>query len=456
MVEPGTLEGEPWQMALNGNVQCLRYLYNSGEYSNLDIVLPGGVCIKAHRLILSMKSPVFGAMLMGPMAATGKQLDLPEDPPEIFRKLLDDMYLDQMNLKSVEEALEVYVMARKYLMEPARKTCKQYIVSNLKQETMLAALEFSIVHGDKELKDKCIEYVHSNLKEETTLAALEFSVVHGEKLLKDKCIEMLSRDPDAVMSSETVTRLSKEALRELLKSDDFGFSSEAVPFKGLIAWGRAQLGPEEEEEPSGSGVRQKIGDDLLKEVRFLSMSCDEFVKNVFDTDVLTHTECFHIQRAITGADLSTLPEDTPLNPTREGRAPKLRKREELSCCKLDLSCSSVNYASFSEVALFEGLSSDATTQLHHMDVNRGCGGTLCVINYEGKTISSATSQNHQYTFTRPAVLVKGKKYRVVYCPSRSVELYRGRSGGSQRVGKTTLSWSLGHTCYSYIWEPTSS
>ncbi|XP_076050564.1 BTB/POZ domain-containing protein 6-like isoform X4 [Oratosquilla oratoria] len=424
MVEPGTLEGEPWQMALNGNVQCLRYLYNSGEYSNLDIVLPGGVCIKAHRLILSMKSPVFGAMLMGPMAATGKQLDLPEDPPEIFRKLLDDMYLDQMNLKSVEEALEVYVMARKYLMEPARKTCKQYIVSNLKQETMLAALEFSIVHGDKELKDKCIE--------------------------------MLSRDPDAVMSSETVTRLSKEALRELLKSDDFGFSSEAVPFKGLIAWGRAQLGPEEEEEPSGSGVRQKIGDDLLKEVRFLSMSCDEFVKNVFDTDVLTHTECFHIQRAITGADLSTLPEDTPLNPTREGRAPKLRKREELSCCKLDLSCSSVNYASFSEVALFEGLSSDATTQLHHMDVNRGCGGTLCVINYEGKTISSATSQNHQYTFTRPAVLVKGKKYRVVYCPSRSVELYRGRSGGSQRVGKTTLSWSLGHTCYSYIWEPTSS
>ncbi|XP_076050565.1 BTB/POZ domain-containing protein 1-like isoform X5 [Oratosquilla oratoria] len=392
MVEPGTLEGEPWQMALNGNVQCLRYLYNSGEYSNLDIVLPGGVCIKAHRLILSMKSPVFGAMLMGPMAATGKQLDLPEDPPEIFRKLLDDMYLDQMNLKSVEEALEVYVMARKYLMEPARKTCKQ----------------------------------------------------------------MLSRDPDAVMSSETVTRLSKEALRELLKSDDFGFSSEAVPFKGLIAWGRAQLGPEEEEEPSGSGVRQKIGDDLLKEVRFLSMSCDEFVKNVFDTDVLTHTECFHIQRAITGADLSTLPEDTPLNPTREGRAPKLRKREELSCCKLDLSCSSVNYASFSEVALFEGLSSDATTQLHHMDVNRGCGGTLCVINYEGKTISSATSQNHQYTFTRPAVLVKGKKYRVVYCPSRSVELYRGRSGGSQRVGKTTLSWSLGHTCYSYIWEPTSS
>ncbi|XP_076050553.1 uncharacterized protein LOC143031061 [Oratosquilla oratoria] len=287
------------------------------------------------------------------------------------------------------------------------------------------------------------------------LAALEFSIVHGDKELKDKCIEMLSRDLDAVMSSETVTRLSKEALRELLKSD-IGFSSEAVPFKGLIAWGRAQLGPEEEEEPSGSGVRQKIGDDLLKEVRFLSMSCDEFVKNVFDTDVLTHTECFHIQRAITGADLSTLPEDTPLNPTREGRGPKLRKREELSRCDLRLSSSCENYASFSEVALLEGLSSDATTQLHHMDVYNGCGGTLCVINNEGKTISSATSQDQMYTFTRPAVLVKGKKYRVVYCPENNVSLYRGRSGGSQRVGKTTLSWSLGHFCDLYIWEPTSS
>ncbi|XP_076050799.1 uncharacterized protein LOC143031164 [Oratosquilla oratoria] len=271
---------------------------------------------------------------------------------------------------------------------------------------------------------------------------------------------MLSRDPDAVMSSETASDLSKEALRFLLKSDDIGFSSEAVPFKGLIAWGRAQLGPEE--EPSGSAVRQKIGDDLLKEVRFLNMSCDEFVDNVVSTDVLTRTECFHIQGAIRGADLSTLPEDTPVNPTRgDRRAPKLREREELSCCVLGLSGSCVNYNSSSEVVLFEGLSSDATIQLHHMNIycigfSGGCAGALNIMDGEGKTISSATSRYNDFSFTRPAVLRKDKKYRVVFYSQKCIKLNRGHSGGSRRVGNATLSFSRGHSCAFYIWEPTSS
>ncbi|XP_076049800.1 BTB/POZ domain-containing protein 6-like [Oratosquilla oratoria] len=420
MVEKGTLGGQPWQMVLRGNMECLEYLHTSGEYSDLDIIFPGGVCIKAHRLILSMKSPVFGAMLMGPMATTGKQLNLPEDPHEAFQKLLDHTYLDRMDLESVEEALEVYTLAHKYLMEPAGKTCLQYILSNLREETTLAALETSVVHGDKELKDKCIE--------------------------------MLSRDPDAVMSSETVSHLSKETLRDLLKRDDICFSSEAVPFKALITWGRAQLGPEE--EPSGSAVRQKIGDDLLKKVRFLNMSSDEFVENVVGTDVLTHTECFHIQRAIDGADLSTLPEDTPLNPTRGGLAPKLREKEELYWCPLYLPGSWADYTSSSEVVLCEGLSSDATIQLHHMYV--GHSGTLNIMDDEGKTISSATSNDADFTFTRPAVLRKDEKYRVVFYPREDVGLLRGHSGGRERFGNATLSFSRGHHCEFYIWEPTSS
>ncbi|XP_076050539.1 BTB/POZ domain-containing protein 6-B-like [Oratosquilla oratoria] len=423
MVEKGTLGGQPWQMVLRGNMECLEYLYTSGEYSDLDIIFPEGVCIKAHRLILSMKSPVFGAMLMGPMAATGKQLNLPEDPHEVFRKLLDHTYLDRMDLESVEEALEVYTLAHKYLMEPARKTCLQYILSNLREETTLAALETSVAHGDKELKDRCIK--------------------------------MLSRDPDAVMSSETVSQLSKEALRGLLKDDGLPFSSEAVPFKGLIAWGRAQLGPEEE-EPSGSAVRQKIGDDLLKGVRFLNMSCDEFVDNVIGTDVLTHMECFHIQRAIDGADLSTVPENTPLNPIREGRAPKLRERRELSLCTLRLPGSWAHYTSSSEILLVEGLSSDATIQLHHMQVYGCCGGALNIMDGEGRTISSATSEDDDFTFTRPAVLWKDKKYRVVSYPRKNISLYRGHSGGRARVRNATLSCSRGHICEFYIWEPTSN
>ncbi|XP_076050192.1 BTB/POZ domain-containing protein 6-like [Oratosquilla oratoria] len=231
-----------------------------------------------------MSSPVFLAMLNGPLA-TSKELTLPEDPRQFFRKLLGHMYLNRIDLESVEEALEVYKLAHKYRMGSAMKNCVQYIASNGKAETMPAVLETLALYEDAELKEKCKE--------------------------------ILDRDPDAVMLPETVSRLSKESLRALLTDDTLAFSSEAVPFRGLIAWGKAQLG--QQEEPSGSALREEIGDDLLREVRFLDMSCDEFVDNVIGSVVLTHTECIHILTAIRGADPSTLPRTTPLHPARGGR-----------------------------------------------------------------------------------------------------------------------------------------
>ncbi|XP_076050558.1 BTB/POZ domain-containing protein 6-B-like isoform X2 [Oratosquilla oratoria] len=421
MVEAGILGGKAWQGLLENNNDRLQYLYTSGQYSDLKIVFPKEkISIKAHRLILSINSPVLGAMLTGPLAAS-KELTIPEDSLERFRKLLDHMYLGRMGLESVQEALEVYVLTHKYRMDSAKKACLQYICSNLGKETTLAALEISVIHGDKELNDKCKE--------------------------------MLSRDPNAVMSPGTVSHLSKETLRDLLKHDGLHFSSEAVPFKGLVAWGKAQLG-QEKEEPSGSAVREKIG-DLLLEVRFLNMSCDEFVDNVVDTNVLTHTECIHILRAIRGADLSTVPEDTPLSPARGDRCPKLWKREELFCCVMNLRPSYIeNYTSSSEISLVENLFSHATIQVHYFNVR--CGGTINIMDYESnKIVRSVTSEYGIFTFTRPAVLRKDKKYRVLYYPRDDVELHCGQTAGRVKAGNVTLSCSRGHDCAFYFCDPTS-
>ncbi|XP_076050600.1 uncharacterized protein LOC143031076 isoform X2 [Oratosquilla oratoria] len=239
-----------------------------------------------------MSSPVFLAKLKGPQAVD--KLTLSEDPRQSFRKLLGHMYQNRMDLESMEEALEVYKLAHKYRVGSAKKNCVQYIASNVKADTMPGVLE-TLLH-------------------------------YEDAALKKKCKEILNRDPDAVMLPETVSRLSKESLRALLMDETLAFSSEAVPFSGLIAWGKAQLGQQEEEEPSGSALREEIGDDLLKEVRFLDMSCDEFFDNVIDTEVLTHTECIHIQCAIRGANPSKFPMTMPLHPA-SGRRRQLRKED---------------------------------------------------------------------------------------------------------------------------------
>ncbi|XP_076050801.1 BTB/POZ domain-containing protein 6-like isoform X2 [Oratosquilla oratoria] len=290
MVEPESLGNQAWQSMPMNNKERLQHLYTSSELCDLDILFPEvEEPIKAHRLVLSMNSPVFLAMLKGPAA---DKLDLSEDPRQSFQKLLDHMYLERMDLESVEEALGMYALAYKYKMVSAIKYCVQYIVSNMKEETMPAVLETSLLYKDA--------------------------------ALKKKCKEILDRDPDAAMLPETVSHLSKEGMRDLLTDDTLAFSSEAVLFRGLIAWGKAQLG--QQEEPSGSALREKIGDDLLKEVRFLDMSCDEFVDNVIITEVLTEMECLHIHCAIRGVNTSKFPMTMPLHPAR-GRRRQLPKED---------------------------------------------------------------------------------------------------------------------------------
>ncbi|XP_076051003.1 uncharacterized protein LOC143031267 isoform X1 [Oratosquilla oratoria] len=559
MVETGALGGQAWESMADSN-ERLQYLYTSSELSDLDIFFPGDEDpIKAHRLVLSMSSPVFLAELKGPQAA-GK-LTLSEDPRQSFRKLLGHMYQNRMELESVEEALEVYKLAHKYRVGSAKKNCVQYIIaSNVKAETMPAVLETSLLYEDAALKKKCKEILErdpdavmlpetvSRLSKEglrllLTDETLAFSsevvpfrgliawgkaqlgqqeeeepsgsaireeigddllrevrfldmsydefvddvidtdvLTHNEFIhiqcaiqgadpskfpmtmplhpargrrrqrreedaaLKKKCKEILERDPDAVMLSETVSRLSKEDLRSLLMDETLAFSSEVVPFRGLIAWGKAQLG--QQEEPSGSALREEIGDDLLREVRFLDMSCDEILENVVGTDVLTHTECIHILTAIRGADPSTLPRTTPLHPARGGRKGRLSRFHILRngprrTLKPD-----------EWRALIGCLETDRNICVHRLDAPGA--GTVEIEVVDGYSIRWASSEGPEFVFEPPAALQRGEVYRVDFNPKTEV-VVNCAGPGIQSVGNVTLSHGTGtFECALYFCESGSS
>ncbi|XP_076050893.1 BTB/POZ domain-containing protein 6-A-like [Oratosquilla oratoria] len=418
MVETGTLGGQAWHAMVENSNERLQYLFTSGELSDLDIFFPDDVDpipIKAHRTILSMSSPVFLAMLTGLQADT-KEVFLPKYSRQSFRKLLEHIYLDRMDFESVEEALKVYDLADEYQINSATKECVQYIVHNVKAETVPAVLGTSV--------------------------ALKESAVNT------KCKEILDRDPDAVMLSETVSRLRKESLRSLLTDDTLAFSSEVVPFKGLIVWGRAQLN--QQEKLSGNALREKIGDDLLKEVRFLSMSCDEFVDNVVDTNVLTHTECIHILRAIRGADPSTLPITTPLHPVRGRRGQ--RPKERLSCFHLSSNRNKTIIPPGLRFNLISWLSCESNICVHRLDAPSA--GTIDIIKRGGEIVSSVASEGPEFVFAPPAALERDNDYNVEFTPK--TQLYVSRINGSQRVGNITLSHETSFECALYFRESGSS
>ncbi|XP_076062202.1 BTB/POZ domain-containing protein 6-A-like [Oratosquilla oratoria] len=270
-----------WQLSLQNVTERLQYLYSTGEHTDLEIVLPEyDEKFKVHRLVLIMSSPVFETMLTGSIAVE-KELTLYEDSPKAIHRLLDYMYKDRMDLGSIDEALEVYAAAHKYQLDVARRICSEYIISNL--------------------------------TEEKTLVALEASLLYEDLNMNNKCNELLVEKADDVMGADCVSMLRKETMKNLLQREDLEVSSEMVLLNAIITWGKAQI-YQREEEPSNSALRKET-EDLLKEVRFMTMSSDEFIDKVIDTDIFSHTECIHILKCIRGKDISTIPESIPLNPS---------------------------------------------------------------------------------------------------------------------------------------------
>lgn len=118
---------------------------------------------KAHKLILSLRSPVFAAMFNN---KTEKQSTIRIDDirGEIFQKMLRSIYTDNVN-DLEESAFELYYAAEKYQLDYLKIMCINKLYQNLSSETVLKILEFADAYSISKLKDAALNYLALNLSE---------------------------------------------------------------------------------------------------------------------------------------------------------------------------------------------------------------------------------------------------------------------------------------------------
>ncbi|CAL4080033.1 unnamed protein product [Meganyctiphanes norvegica] len=183
--------------------QCLTQLFMSKELTDLTVTIPGhNEEFKVHRLVLGMWSRVFQAMLFGPMAE-GQTITLEEDSPEAFTWLINYMYTGQTGISSIELALQVYLLANKYLMGHVKTVCSEYLQRKASAVSVPEILNIA-------------------------------NLLEDDALIK-KCTEELDKSPDSFWSSSTIGILNIDSM-ELLLKEDFRVSSESVIFQGVLNW----------------------------------------------------------------------------------------------------------------------------------------------------------------------------------------------------------------------------
>jgi len=131
-------------------------LFTCQTSSDISFIVAGQL-IKAHKLILSARSPVFAAMFHSDMKEKGMdQIVIEEIAPDIFRALLRFIYSDQVQLTE-SNAEPLLAAANQYLLPSLKSTCEEFLIEHLTTENCVEMLTLADLHNALPLKRKATE-----------------------------------------------------------------------------------------------------------------------------------------------------------------------------------------------------------------------------------------------------------------------------------------------------------
>ena len=121
--------------------------------------------IAAHKLILSIGSPVFNAMFHG----TGQQMielsvneiEIPDIEPIAFRSLLRYLYTDDVCIEA-DTVMSVLYTAKKYAVNALEKECVEFLKKNIRSDNAFMLLSQARLFDEINLADLCLQIIDKN------------------------------------------------------------------------------------------------------------------------------------------------------------------------------------------------------------------------------------------------------------------------------------------------------
>lgn len=116
--------------------------------------------VKCHKLILASASPVFEAMFYGPISEVESFVEILDMSLEIFQLMVLYIYKGSIEFHniSLEETIELYYGAEKYLLNELKSECLENIQMKLRFSNILASLELSICLDLNSLLNICMTF----------------------------------------------------------------------------------------------------------------------------------------------------------------------------------------------------------------------------------------------------------------------------------------------------------
>nr|CAD7408547.1 unnamed protein product [Timema cristinae] len=252
----------------------LKSLLESGDKSDVTFLVgkkEEKPC-RAHKLILSLRSPVFDTMCFGPMAEN-KEIVVPDIEPETFHKLLYYIYTNSVSLTDVESSCELLYAAKKYMCDGLVEECRKNISYLLDSNNVCSVFETMIDLDEQELMYYCLNVIRQKTSE--------------------------------VIKHPSFLNLRKETLEILLGEDYLSVDSELDLLDAALRWTARRCDVEGLEVNAVN--KRRIMRPFLKKIVFLSLSSRQFVSATVLRDILTAEEYRDIISNIVESNSCALP-----------------------------------------------------------------------------------------------------------------------------------------------------
>ncbi|KAH7705096.1 BTB (POZ) domain containing 3 [Aphelenchoides avenae] len=219
--------------------------------------------VRAHSIILASASDAFCAMFFGEFDKPSV-IEVPDASPDTIRVMLKYVYLDKADI-TLENALPVLYIAKKYLITGLHKATVSYLRSHIKASNICQFLPSLYLFEE----------------------------------LTDMCWNLVDAESDNVLHSDDFLALDFETVKQIISRDTLSASEKTI-FNRCIEWARAELERSEKQLTSES-VRELFGAAFLL-IRFSQLQVDEFDDGPRHSGYLTPDEQEHILAWITSGE----------------------------------------------------------------------------------------------------------------------------------------------------------
>ncbi|XP_068747084.1 BTB/POZ domain-containing protein 6-like [Montipora capricornis] len=257
---------ENWQTKKPTIRERTTFMFNNDLFSDVKFVVrksddesESKQAIPAHKLMLSIGSPVFEAMFYGDLAETSDSIEMPDCEYESLLELFRYLYSDEVTL-SGSNVMGVLYLAKKYMVPS--------------------------------LAVKCTEYLQDHLDPSNVFTILVSARKYDEEKLVNRCWKLIDKQTNAAVKSEGFGIIDRPLLEELVKRDTL-YIPEVELFKGVVQWADKELA-RRDVVADGREKRNIIGERIIKAIRFPIMTQDEFSAVVINTRILSDDEVYNL------------------------------------------------------------------------------------------------------------------------------------------------------------------